>query len=166
MFKYIYFICFHFVSIIMVPGTHQSSEKFSRFVLQQQKLQQHVYALGSYAAHNLFLTTQSLISLGLNRLAMTTGGSMQVDSFFDPVKHLFLTTQSLISLGLNHLAMTTGGSMQVDSFFDPVKHLFLTTQSLISLGLNQLAMTMGGSMQVDSFFDPVKQRHIVLSMDG
>jgi hypothetical protein len=35
----------------MVPGTQQSSEKFSRFVLQQQKLQQHVYALGSYAAH-------------------------------------------------------------------------------------------------------------------
>jgi hypothetical protein len=38
--------------ITMVLGTQQSSEKFSRFVLQQQKLQ-HVYALGSYdsAAH-------------------------------------------------------------------------------------------------------------------
>jgi hypothetical protein len=27
---------------------------------------------------NLFLTTQNLISLGLNHLTMTTGGSMQV----------------------------------------------------------------------------------------
>jgi len=39
--------------ITMVLGTQQSSEKFFRFVLQEQKLQQHVYALGSYdsAAH-------------------------------------------------------------------------------------------------------------------
>jgi hypothetical protein len=36
------------IEITMVPSTQQSSEKFSRFVLQQQKLQQHVYALGSY----------------------------------------------------------------------------------------------------------------------
>jgi hypothetical protein len=37
----------------MVLGTQQSSEKFSMFVLQKQKLQPHVYALGSYdyAAH-------------------------------------------------------------------------------------------------------------------
>jgi hypothetical protein len=69
--------------ITMVPGTQQSSEKFSRFVLQHQKLQQHVYALGSYdnAVHKLFLTTQNLISLGLNHLAMTTGRFMQVIHF-------------------------------------------------------------------------------------
>ncbi len=42
---------------------------------------------------NLFMTTQSLISLGLNHLTMTTGGSMQVTHFFNTVKqrHIVLS---------------------------------------------------------------------------
>ncbi len=66
MFKYIYFICFHFASITMVPSTQQSSEIFFRFVLQQQKLQQHVYALGSYdsAAHKFISDNPELDFFG------------------------------------------------------------------------------------------------------
>jgi len=58
----------------MVPGTQQSNEKKFRFVLQHQKLQ-HVMHWAHMIVQfiNLFLTTQSLISLGLNHLAMTTG---------------------------------------------------------------------------------------------
>jgi hypothetical protein len=80
--------------ITMVPGTQQSSEKFSRFVLQQQKLQ-HVYALGSYdnAAHKFISDNPELDFSGFESSCYDYGKVYASDSFFDPIKqrHIVLS---------------------------------------------------------------------------
>jgi hypothetical protein len=81
--------------ITMVLGTQQSSEKFSRFVLQQQKLQQHVYALGSYdsAAHKFISNNPELDFSRFESSCYDYGRVYASDSFFNPVKqrHIVLS---------------------------------------------------------------------------
>jgi len=74
--------------ITMVPSTQQSSEKFSRFVLQQQKLQQHVYALCSYdnAAHKFISDNPKLDFSGFELSCYDYRKVYVNDSFFDPIK--------------------------------------------------------------------------------
>jgi hypothetical protein len=78
----------------MVPSTQQSSEKFSRFVLQQQKLQ-HVYALGSYdsAAHKFIFDNSELDFSGYESSCYDYRRVYASDSFFDAVKqrHIVLS---------------------------------------------------------------------------
>jgi hypothetical protein len=79
----------------MVPGSQQFSEKFSRFVLQQKKLQQHVYALGSYdsVAHKFIFDNPKLDFSGFESSCYDYGRVYASDSFFDPVKqrHIVLS---------------------------------------------------------------------------
>jgi hypothetical protein len=81
--------------ITMVPGTQQSSEMFSRFLLQQQKLQQHVYALGSYdnAAHKFIYYNPKLDFSGFESSWYDHGRVYVSDSFFDLIKqrHIVLS---------------------------------------------------------------------------
>jgi hypothetical protein len=81
--------------ITMVPGTQQSSEKFFRFVLREQKLQQHVYALGSYdsAAHKFISDNLKLDFSGFESSCYDYWRVYASDSFFDPVKqkHIVLS---------------------------------------------------------------------------
>jgi hypothetical protein len=74
--------------ITMGPSTQQSSEKFSRFALQHQKLQQHVYALGSYdsAAHKFIFDNPELDFSGFESSCYDYKRVYASDSFFDPVK--------------------------------------------------------------------------------
>jgi hypothetical protein len=80
--------------ITMVPITQQSSEKFSRFVLQQHKLQ-HVYALGLYdsAAHKFISDNPELDFSGFESSCYDYGRVYASDSFFDPIKqrHIVLS---------------------------------------------------------------------------
>ncbi len=78
--------------ITMVLDTQQSNEKFSRFVLQQQKLQQHVYALGSYnsAAHKFIYDNPELDFFGYESSCYDYGRVHPNDSFFDPVKQMHI----------------------------------------------------------------------------
>jgi hypothetical protein len=80
--------------ITIVPGTQQSSEKFFRFVLQQQKLQ-HVYALGSYdsVTHKFISDNLELDFFGFESSCYDYGRAYASDSFFDPVKqrHIVLS---------------------------------------------------------------------------
>jgi hypothetical protein len=68
--------------IAMVPSTQQSSEKFSRFVLQQQKLQ-HVYALGSYdsVAHKFIFDNPKLDFSGFESSCYDYGRVYASDHF-------------------------------------------------------------------------------------
>jgi len=68
----------------MVPGTQQFHKKFSTFVLQQQKLQQHVYALGSYdsAAHKFISDNPKLDFFGFESSYYDYGRVYASDSFF------------------------------------------------------------------------------------
>ncbi len=81
--------------ITMVPGTQQSNEKFSRFVLQHQKLKQHVYALGSYdnAAHKFISDNPELDFSGFESSCYNYRRVYASDSFFDLVKqrHIVLS---------------------------------------------------------------------------
>jgi len=80
--------------ITMVLGTQQYSEKFSRFVLQQQKLQ-HVCALGSYdnATHKFISDNPELDFSGFELFCYDYGRVYASDSFFEPVKqrHIVLS---------------------------------------------------------------------------
>jgi sucrose-6-phosphate hydrolase SacC (GH32 family) len=81
--------------ITMVLGTQQSSEKFSKFVLQQQKLQQHVYTLGSYdsATHKFIFDNPKLDFSRFESPYYDYGRVYASDSFFDLVKqrHIVLS---------------------------------------------------------------------------
>jgi len=78
----------------MVPSTQQSSEKFFKFVLQEQKLQ-HVYALGSYdnAVHKFISDNLELDFSGFESSCDDYWRVYASDSFFDPVKqkHIVLS---------------------------------------------------------------------------